>query len=1083
MRKLTFLLLSMCCAIISHAITVKGLVVDETNEPIIGATVIELGKPTNGTSTDIDGAFTIEIPAEGTLKISYIGYTAVEVPVEGRTSISITLKSESTSLDEVVVVAFGQMKKEAFVGSASVMKSDDLAKSQVTNAAQALAGRVAGLQLNNSSSQMGSSPSITIRGVGSISSDTEPLIVVDGMPFDGSLNLINASDIESITVLKDASSNALYGARGANGVVMITTKKAQGKARVTLNAKWGVNSSALQNYKTLNAQQFYETLYQTIYNYETTKENPRTADEAHAYINNSFMNTAESGVGAGYMVYTVPDGQDFIMKDGHMNPNATLGAKYSYQGQELWLQPDDWSEIGLRDGLRQEYNATISGGGNGFNFYTSLGYLDQEGITPNAWEKRLSARAKIDYQAKPWLRVGVNANYTNYKYSQVSEGGLASANGSATNTIGIGSIWSVIKNQAPIYPVYIRDGNGNIMIDQWGQPTYDFGDKYGLHRGGIGSSPSNAIFSNKYRESTSNGNSLQASGYAEFRILPELTFTVNGSTYLYDRKAFYATSPFQDYYTSSDTNGYLSLTKYSTHTYNLQQLLNYDKQIGAHGIEALLGHEYYNYTYNYISGSGNNFGIDNTTEFGTLLNRNLVSSYSSKYNNEGYFIRAIYNYDRRYYVNASFRRDASSRFDKDHRWGSFWSAGAAWVISNEEFFDVDQINNLKFKVSVGSQGNDNIGNYFYADKYDVVNNNDTPAYQWIQKGTKDITWETNTNWNAGVEFDLFNNRLSGSIDYFYRKTSDMLFAITTPPSAGYTSYYANVGDMRNTGFEIVLNGTLMQTKDFTWTANFNIGYVKNKVLKLPDNVKTQSFDGHDGYVNLDKSFVSLYRFAVAEGLPLYSWYTKQSAGVDPETGAALYWKNTKDEAGNIIGRETVENSNEADYYLSGDAMSPWNGGFGTSLTYKGFDLSVNLNFQLGGLVYDYTYQGLMGSGSEATSQNWHEDILKHWTPENSNSSIPRLKINELYSQNAMTDRFLTNASYLNLQNINFGYTLPQTLTSKWGIENLRVYFSGENLAYVSARRGLDPRQTNFGITNPEMYSPTRTISGGVQLTF
>ena len=516
MRKLTFLLLSMCCAIISHAITVKGLVVDETNEPIIGATVIELGKPTNGTSTDIDGAFTIEIPAEGTLKISYIGYTAVEVPVEGRTGISITLKSESTSLDEVVVVAFGQMKKEAFVGSASVMKSDDLAKSQVTNAAQALAGRVAGLQLNNSSSQMGSSPSITIRGVGSISSDTEPLIVVDGMPFDGSLNLINASDIESITVLKDASSNALYGARGANGVVMITTKKAQGKARVTLNAKWGVNSSALQNYKTLNAQQFYETLYQTIYNYETTKENPRTADEAHAYINNSFMNTAESGVGAGYMVYTVPDGQDFIMKDGHMNPNATLGAKYSYQGQELWLQPDDWSEIGLRDGLRQEYNATISGGGNGFNFYTSLGYLDQEGITPNAWEKRLSARAKIDYQAKPWLRVGVNANYTNYKYSQVSEGGLASANGSATNTIGIGSIWSVIKNQAPIYPVYIRDGNGNIMIDQWGQPTYDFGDKYGLHRGGIGSSPSNAIFSNKYRESTSNGNSLQASGYAEF---------------------------------------------------------------------------------------------------------------------------------------------------------------------------------------------------------------------------------------------------------------------------------------------------------------------------------------------------------------------------------------------------------------------------------------------------------------------------------------------------------------------------------------------------------------------------------------
>lgn len=1083
MQKLASLLLCMCCALISHAITVKGLVVDESNEPIIGANVIELGNPSNGTATDIDGAFTINVPANATLQVSYIGYTTEKVAVDGRSSITVTLKEETASLDEVVVVAFGKMKKEAFVGSAAVMKSDDLAKSQVTNAAQALAGRVAGLQLNNASSQMGESPSITIRGVGSISSDTEPLIVVDGMPYDGSLNLINPTDIESITVLKDASSNALYGARGANGVVMITTKRAQGEAKVTFNAKWGVNSSALQNYRTLNAQQFYETLYTTIYNYETTKENPRTPADAHAYINKAFMNTAESGVGAGYMVYSVPQGQDFIMQGGKMNPAATLGTKYTYQGKELWLQPDDWSEMGLQHGLRQEYNATISGGVGGFNFYSSLGYLDQDGITPNAWEKRLSARLKVDYQVKPWMRVGANFNYTNYKYSQVSEGLMASANGAATSTIGIGTIWSVIKNWAPIYPVYLRDGNGNIMIDKWGQHTFDFGDKYGLHRGAIGSNPTNAIFSNKYRQSTSNGNSLQANGYAEFQILPELTLTVNGSTYLYDRKAFYATSPFQDYYTSSSDNGYLSLTKYSTRTYNLQQLLNYNKTFGQHGLEALLGHEYYNYTYNWISGSGNNFGIDGSTEFGTVLNRNLVSSYSTKYNNEGYFIRAIYNYDRRYYANASFRRDASSRFAKSHRWGSFWSAGAAWVISNEEFFNIDKVDNLKLKVSVGSQGNDNIGNYLYADTYDVVNNNNNPAFQWKQKGTNNITWETNTNWNAGVEFELFNHRLSGSFDYFYRKTSDMLFSITTPPSAGYTSYYANVGDMRNAGFEIALDGTIMQTKNFSWSANFNIGYVKNKVLKLPDNVKTQSFDGHDGYVNLDGSFVSLYRFAVAEGLPLYSWYTKQSAGVDPETGAALYWKNTKDSNGNVIGREKVENSTQADYYLSGDAMSPWNGGFGTSLNYRGFDFSVNMNFQLGGLVYDYTYQGLMGSGGIATSQNWHQDILKHWTPENKNSDIPRLRANELYSQNAMTDRFLTSASYLNLQNINFGYTLPKDMTSKWGIENMRVYFTGENLAYLSARRGLDPRQSNFGITNPEMYSPTRTLSGGVQLTF
>ena len=334
----------------------------------------------------------------------------------------------------------------------------------------------------------------------------------------------------------------------------------------------------------------------------------------------------------------------------------------------------------------------------------------------------------------------------------------------------------------------------------------------------------------------------------------------------------------------------------------------------------------------------------------------------------------------------------------------------------------------------------------------------------------------------GVEFELFHNRLNGGIEYFYRKTTDMLFSLKTPPSAGYTSYYTNMGDMRNAGFEVNLDGTILAMKDFQWTANFNIGYVKNKVLRLPDEAKTMSVEGHDGYVNVDGSFVSLWRYYVGEGLPLYTWYVRKTAGLNEE-GAQLYWKDTVDENGNVTGREKVEDANQASYYFGGDALAPINGGFGTTLKYKGFDLSVNLNFQLGGKTYDYVYNNLMGSGGEAGSSNWSVDILKAWSPENKSTDVPRLRAYEQYSQTAMTDRFLTSSSYLNLQNVNFGYTLPTNVVRKCGLANLRVYFSGENLGYISARRGLDPRQNIIGITSPELYSPVRTISGGVQVSF
>lgn len=1049
---------------------ITGKVVDINGESIIGVNVLEVGT-TNGTVTDINGDFELNVANNATIHITYIGYHEQTISTTGSKQFEIVLTEDQTSLDEVVVVAFGKMAREAFTGSAGVIKSDELTKAQVSNPVSALAGRVAGVQLSNSSSQLGSSPSITIRGFGSISSDTEPLIIVDGMPYDEDLNLINPSDIESMTVLKDAASNALYGARGANGVIMITTKRGRGgDTKITFDSKWGSNSNGLKNYETTNSQQFYETYYKMLNNYYLTSEGGSlSAAEAHTTANSHLINSA-SGVGPGYMVYSVPNGEDFIQQGGVMNPNATMGALYNFNNQKFWLQADDWEKEGLQNGFRQEYNISLSGASDRINYYTSLGYLSQEGIQEGSSQDRLTARMKLDYQAKKWMKVGANFSYTNYQYNQTSEG-----------TIGTGTIWSTIKTLAPVYPVYYRDENKNIMIDQWGEKMYDFARNYDLSRaGGVGG---NAIFSNKYNNNETNGNSYIASGYVDFLLTNDLTFTMNANNYTYDRRGTYVTSPFVDHYTDSDNNGYLSKGAYRTSTYNLQQLLNYIKQFDKHEVTTLLGHEYYNYKYEYLNASGYNFGIDGIYELAAMLNKySDPYSYSSAYNNEGYFFRGMYNYDQKYFGSLSYRRDASSRFAKNHRWGNFWSLGGAWILSKENFFNANWVNSLKLKLSVGSQGNDNIGNYLYANTYSIVNSDNDVAYQWRQKGSESITWETNTNWNTGIEFQLFNNRLNGSLDYFYRKTTDMLFSLNTPPSIGYTSYVTNLGDMRNSGVELGLQGILVDNRDFYWDVNFNISHVKNKVLSLPEGIKSMNVEGYDGYVNLDISFVSKYKYFVGEGLPLYTWYLPKYAGLDSETGESLYYKDIMDEDGNVTGQETIKDINQATDYLIGDALPSLYGGFGTTLRYRDFDFSVNTNFQLGGKAYDYTYQTLMHSGG-TTATTWHLDMLNAWTPENTNTDVPRLLYSEKYSQNSRSDRFITDASYLNIQNINFGYTLPSQLSHKFNIENIRIYFSGENLFYLSSRQGFDPRYTLKGFTNPELYSPIRTLSGGISLVF
>ena len=988
-----------------------------------------------------------------------------EQKVAVKPNVTVYLKSNTELLDEVMVVAYGTAKKSSFTGSASTVKSEEIGKIQSSNVANALSGKVSGVQLNNASGQPGATtPTIRIRGIGSINAGNDPLVILDGVPYDGDLNNLSSQDIESMTVLKDAASNALYGARGANGVIIITTKKGNsGKATVTVDAKWGSNSKGVQDYNVItNPAQYYEIYYGSLKNFFMNDRGMSAADAHYNAASNMVNPNSRNTYTLGYNVYKVPDGQFLIGSNGKLNPNATLGNVVNYGGQDYLLMPDNWMDEVYNHGLRQEYNVSVSAGTDKSSFYASVSYLNNEGISVNSDFERLTGRLKADYQVKDWLKVGANMAYTHFNSNSLGEDG---------SSVSSGNVFAIASYIAPIYPFYMRNGQGQIMTDQYGNTMYDYGAgaNAGLVRPFL--SNANAYAANKMDENNAEGNAIMASGFAEIRFLKDFKFSWNSSVNLDETRQTGFTNPYYGQYASQ--NG--MLYKYHTRalSYNHQQLLNWKHNFNGHNVEVMLGHEAYRYKYYYLYGSRTNVFDPTNHELSGAITDNGTDSYTTDYNTEGYFGRILYDFAEKYFVSGSYRRDASSRFHPDNRWGNFWSAGAAWIISKEDFFDVEWIDLLKLKASYGSQGNDNIGNYLYVNTYDIVNSAGNPAAVPATMGNKDITWETNGNFNAGVEFELFDARLNGSVEYFLRKTTDMLFSFPLAPSFGYSSYYANIGDMRNMGVEVELNATPIKMNDLTWELRLNLTHYKNKISYLPEQRKTMELDGHSGF--------SSGNYFYGEDLPLYTFRMQKYAGVDEE-GNPLYYMNVTQKDGSIT-RETTTNYAQADYYDCGTALPDVYGGFGTTLTYKGFDVSVDFNYQIGGQVYDSDYASLMGAPSSGgRGRNWHADILNAWTPDNTQTNIPRLQYNDQYTAST-SDRFLTNASYLSLQNVNVGYTLPSSWTRNVGIDKIRVYFTGENLWLWSKRQGLDPRQSISGSVTSSYYAPMRTLSGGITLTF
>ena len=1051
---------------------ITGSVKDHAGAGIVGATILVEGT-TKGTTSGADGSFSIKAAPDNVLVVSFMGYQSHTIKVGTQTRIDVVLKEDTQAIDDVIVVAFGTAKKEAFTGSATVIKSDDIAKSQQSNVAQALAGKVAGVQLTNTSGQPGESPTIRIRGFSSLNAGNDPLWIVDGMPYSGDLNNLNPSDIESMTVLKDAASNSLYGARGANGVVMITTKKAKSQeAHVTIDAKWGVNSRAVQDYAYItNPAQFYELHYSALKNYYVNSG--MSIGEAHLRANTNLTANANDG-GLGYMVYTVPSGQEFIGINGKVNPAATLGRRLVYEGKEYYIRPDDWTDAAFRSSLRQEYNASISGQTGNASIYGSFGYLNNEGIAYNSDMDRYTARLRVDYQAKKWLKFGANANYTHFRYNQIDDSGAGNSSG---------NVFAYTTAVGPIYPLYIRDGEGNVMYNEDGIKLYDYGngDNAGMERSLFPNS--NALSDSRLNKQEAEGNAFNGTGYIDVTFLKDFKFTFNAGVSLDETRSTSVTNPWFGQFASE--KGMVSKGHQRNFDLNLQQILNYTKQIGSHNINVMLGHEsYQNRIYTLSATKSNMLTQENDELAGAIIDKQGAGSYRVEYNNEGYFARVMYDYAGKYFASASYRRDASSRFHPDHRWGNFWSLGAAWIINRESWFNASWVNMLKVKASYGSQGNDNLGSkaesyYRYTDYREILSSGDGVTSVLYQKGNPDITWETNANLNVGVEFGLWDNRLSGSIDVFNRKTTDMLFELATPIESGYTTIFTNIGDMVNRGLEIELNADLIRTKNLVWDFSLNMTHYKNKVTHLPEQFKNNTTaDGkHVGRWQSTKF--------LTEGESVFSFYVPTYAGVDPETGKSLWYTYKTDDAGNKERIKTSDYSvaSQEGREMHGDALPDVYGGFGTSLRFYGVDFSIGFTYQLGGQVLDQGYMFYMNSpAGTSTGNNYHHDLLNSWTPENSGSNIPRFAYNDS-NQAAVSDRFLTSASYLNIQNITLGYTLPKRITRKFLVENLRIYLACDNVWYWSKRQGLDPRQAINGITNPYYYAPIRTFSGGVTVTF
>ena len=1042
------MLLIAICAIslgMSAQQVVRGQVTDPNGEPLIGATVQPVGGG-NGAATDVNGEFSLNLPYNvKTLKVSYVGYNTQELPVQP--NMSITLSDSGTALDEVMVVAYGTAKKTSYTGSAEAVTNKKLELRPVTDATKALEGNVAGLQVTSASGQPGSSPSIQIRGYGSINAYSTPLYVVDGAPFDGNLSSIAPSDIESMTVLKDASAAALYGARGANGVVMITTKKGvEGRSNVMWRSTFGWSSRATKRYQHVDQKEYVQLVYESLRNQAI--DNGNSWSDAEAIARAGLSGTLG---GEQYNPFKNYSWDQLIdPATGQVRADA----------QSAW--DEDWYDSVIRkNAFRHEHQLQVTGGTEHAQYLMSLGYLNEDGILKTTNYERYTGRANINSQITDWLAANINASLAH------SVSNFSDYDGTSTS-----NPWYTAQFINPLLPVYLKDINGNTVYDSDGNIQYDWGEAtaYGTRPGSLSDFSSLGMLMLDKADTKRDVAGLRTgivlgSDLAKYGWRQGIKLAVNFSTDYVNRN--YMRYMNSQHGNQANAGGLLEKTNSRTQSYTFNQLLTWDRTFGDHTIGLLLGHEWYAYMYNYLLAGKTNLvdGIYELRPATTLLE---ADSFTDKYRIDSYLGRLNYNYAGRYFLSASLRQDKSSRFHPDHNKGTFWSVGANWRISGEKFMqNVGWINNLSVKASYGEQGNDMLTTYYaWQSLYDLSYSNASNIGAMIASlENQNVSWEKSQNFNAGFDAILFNHRLQLNVDFYNRLTKNMLLNRPMALSTGFTGFMDNVGDMRNRGVEGSIRITPVRTADFEWNITAMATHNKNKVIKLTDEAP---------------ELISGVR-VIKEGMPIYTYYMCKSAGVDPSTGNPLYWAYETDDDGNMIeGSDYITDSYSAAStckYYQGSRQPDIFGSLGTDFTWKGLTLSVLTTYSLGGKVYDSLYASDMDLWY--LSSTWNKNMLRRWQKPGDVTDVPRAMI---ASSMLNTDRYLIDASYFAIKNITLAWALPNNWVSKLGMTGARIFGSVDNLALFTHLDGMDPQYNFSGGTDYE-YSPNKTYTVGIELNF
>ncbi|WP_421810149.1 SusC/RagA family TonB-linked outer membrane protein [Flagellimonas sp.] len=1072
-KKWMILVLFICTCTIALAQekTVTGTVTDQNGLPLPGVNIVVSGTNT-GTQTDFDGNYAITASQGQTLLFTYLGQQDVRMAVGGRNVINVQMQEDAQALEEVVVVGYGTTTKQAFAGTASVVKAEALEVKSFSNVSQALAGEVAGVTVINQSGQPGTSSTIRIRGYGSVNGNRDPLYVVDGVPFSGSINSINPADIQSTTILKDATATAIYGSRGANGVVLITTKSGStSESYVEIDVKSGFNMQLIPRYDVITSpEEYVGYVWEGILNRASIngEADPVAFANANLFTNNY--------IPIGYNMWEAADGGELIDPATRM-VRPGVARRYT---------PQRYEDLAFDAAIRTETNLRMGGGNDKSKYFTSIGYLDDNGYAINTGYKRYTARLNADSQVKKWLKVGVNAGYA---YSKSTNNG---------QTVGSENLFEFADKMAPIFPVFLRDDNYQLVEDPiFGGYQYDYGSASGF-RSRPNADQLNPIASALYDHVGTNRHEINGNFSVHVNLAKGLTFETRfGSQFATERyKSF--SNPF--YGGGISTGGDLYQRDRDFLTINFLKLLRYQNEFNDHSLEILAAHENNQYEMQEAIASKRLAVHPRILELNNfVVSQGPPSGFSEGYGIESYFGQINYDFDKKYFLTASVRRDGSSRFINE-KWGTFGSVGAAWAISNEDFMsDSDFFKFLKIKASYGLTGDQAVDDDYYVayDTYNIANLNDQISLSIRDNGNPELSWETSKMFQTGIEFGL-GRFLDGVVDFYNKKTDNLIFSRRVGPSQGIAIVTVNDGELLNQGLEFDLTTHIFNKEDFKLDLSINGSRVNNEILTMPIEPST----GEPRILD-----TSAAPYGYSEGSSIYDFYIREWAGVDPEDGVGMYYQYFNDANSNgtlddgedsiddmlayldenpdaNVERQTTKTYNNATQkYVGKSGIPDLMGAFRLAAQIKNFDFSAQFTYSIGGWAMDNQYSELMSDNFGAASTNFHKDISQRWQNPGDETDVPRLDDATGQDQRVSSTRWLISTDYLAFNNAKVGYTFPKKDIERMGLKNVNIWVSGDNLAIKTARQGFNPSVREDGSSQRRIYAPLTTVTMGVRVKF